>query len=255
MTHQGSGKIPIRIAMWSGPRNISTAMMRSWENRGDTAVSDEPLYAHYLTVRPDVDHPGREEIIAHHNPDWREVLAHLTGPIPDGHPIWYQKHMAHHMVDEISDRSWLGHLRHAFLIRDPRRVIASLVKVMPQATLRDTGLPQQVEIFERLSDSEGAASPVVDAADVLADPAGTLDLLCRALGVPFTERMLQWPAGKRSSDGIWAKYWYATVEKSTGFDRDVQSSEPVPAHHHALLDQCLPLYEQLAKWRLNAKRT
>jgi hypothetical protein len=244
---------PIRIAMWSGPRNISTAMMRSWENRGDCAVSDEPLYAHYLKVRQDVDHPGREEILAHHDHDWRKVTAHLTGPIPDDQRIWYQKHMAHHLIDEITDHTWMNALRHGFLIRDPERVVTSLVKVMPNATLRDTGLPQQVEIFQRMCDERGALMPVIDAADVLADPKGALEAMCIAFGVPFTERMLRWPAGKRASDGVWAKYWYATVETSTGFDREVQSSEPVPDRYRSLLDQCRPLYDTLAKWRLMGK--
>lgn len=255
MSHVGSVVHPVRIAMWSGPRNISTAMMRSWENRGDAAVSDEPLYAHYLKVRKDVDHPGREEILACCPSDWRQVVVDLTGAVPGKKPIWYQKHMAHHLVDEISDRAWLSQLRHAFLIRDPERVVASLVKVMPDATLRDTGLPQQVEIFQMLVERDRVAPPVVDAADVLADPPGTLSALCRSLGVPFTDRMLHWPAGRRSSDGIWAKHWYATVEKSKGFDRDVQSSEPVSPKYQGLLNQCRPLYDKLAKWRLNAQRT
>ncbi|MBU6413425.1 MAG: HAD family hydrolase [Planctomycetes bacterium] len=240
--------------MWSGPRNISTAMMRSWENRGDAAVSDEPLYAHYLKVRQDVDHPGREEILATCDTDWRSVVGQLSGDIPEGHTIWYQKHMAHHLLDEICDHGWMSAMRHGFLIRDPARVVTSLVKVMPNATLRDTGLPQQVEIFQRMCDERGALMPVIDAADVLADPQGTLESLCVAFGVPFTERMLRWPAGKRSSDGIWAKYWYATVEKSTGFDADVQSSEPVPERYRGLLEECRPLYEKLAKWRLMARR-
>lgn len=243
---------PVRIAMWSGPRNISTAMMRSWENRGDCAVSDEPLYSHYLKARPDVDHPGRDEILSHHEHDWRRVTAHLTGPIPDGQPIWYQKHMAHHLLDEITDHSWMSAMRHGFLIRDPERVVVSLVKVMPNATLRDTGLPQQVEIFYRMCDELGGRPPVVDAADVLKNPARTLEALCAAFAVPFTDRMLRWPAGQRASDGIWAKHWYATVEKSTGFDRDVQSTETVPEQYRALLDQCRPLYDKLAKWRLTA---
>jgi hypothetical protein len=245
---------PIRIAMWSGPRNISTAMMRSWENRGDCAVSDEPLYAYYLKVRQDVDHPGRDEILSTCESDWRRVVGHLAGPVPGGKSIWYQKHMAHHLLEEISDHRWMDTLRHGFLIRDPERVVVSLVKVMPNATLRDTGLPQQVEIFQRMCDERGAVLPVVDAAEVLANPKGTLEAMCGALGVPFTERMLSWPMGKRASDGVWAKHWYAAVEKSTGFDRDVQSTEPVPERYRGLLDECRPLYEQLAKWRLMVRR-
>ena len=143
--------------MWSGPRNISTAMMRSWENRPDTFVCDEPLYAHYLT-RVDVDHPGRDEVVAHHEKDWRRVADRLTGPIPEGRTHFYQKHMAHHLLPEI-DRDWLRHLEHAFLIRDPREMLASLAVRLPRPQLTDTGLPQQVEIFESVHESTGKSRP------------------------------------------------------------------------------------------------
>src|SRR5438034_1279920 len=135
----------IRIAMWSGPRNISTAMMRAWGNRSDTFVCDEPLYAHYL-LKTGVVHPGRDEVIAHHETDWRKVIAWLTGPVPEAKSIFYQKHMTHHLLPEI-DRGWLTLLTHCFLIRDPREVLLSLSKVIPNPRLEDTGLPQQVEIF------------------------------------------------------------------------------------------------------------
>src|SRR5262245_40777183 len=137
---------PVRIAMWSGPRNISTAMMRSWGNRPDTFVCDEPLYAHYLQ-QTGIDHPGAAEVIATHERDWARVVDWLTGPIPDGKPIFFQKRMAHHLLPQI-DRTWLGLVSNAFLIRAPREMLASLAKVLPHPTVADTGLPQQVEIFE-----------------------------------------------------------------------------------------------------------
>lgn len=239
---------PLRIAMWSGPRNISTALMRSWGNRPDTFVSDEPLYAHYLQ-QTGIDHPGAAEVIAGHEPDWRKVVAWLTGPIPEGKPIFFQKQMAHHLLPQI-DRAWLGLVSNAFLIRDPRAMVASLAKVLPHPTVADTGLPQQVEIFEWVRSRGGTIPPVIDARDVLEDPGTMLALLCDALGVPFLDAMLSWPAGRRSSDGVWAKYWYANVEKSTSFQRPTVSSEPFPVHLEGLLQECVPYYETLYDHRL-----
>src|SRR5436190_9738229 len=156
---------PVRIAMWSGPRNISTAMMRSWGNRPDTFVCDEPLYAHYLQ-KTGYDHPGADEVIASHEPDWKKVVEWLTGPVPGGKPVFYQKHMAHHLLPEI-ERDWLASLTHAFLIRDPREMLLSLVKVMPHPAALDTGLPQQLELFRSVRAATGHTPPVIDARDVL----------------------------------------------------------------------------------------
>ena len=176
----------MRIAMWSGPRNISTAMLRSFGSRPDTAVTDEPLYAHYLKVTG-VAHPGRDEVIAAHETDWRRVADELTGPIPGGRAIWYQKHMAHHLLPMI-ERGWLDRLTHAFLIREPDEMVASLLKTFPGAGLADTGLVQQCEIFDRVAERIGRAPPVVLASDVLKDPRAQLQALCEALGIPFLER-------------------------------------------------------------------
>jgi hypothetical protein len=203
--------------MWSGPRNISTALMRSFESRGDTAVCDEPLYAFYLSRRP-VDHPGRDEIVARGETDWREVAAFLTGPVPGGKRVFYQKHMAHHLLPEVG-REWLRSLAHAFLIRDPREMLLSLAKVTPHPTALDTGLPQQLELLREVEDRTGSTPPVIDARDVLEDPAGVLAKLCAALGLDFTPAMLTWEPGLRPTDGIWAEHWYAEVARSTGFER------------------------------------
>ncbi len=235
---------PIRLAVWSGPRNISTALMRAWENRPDTWVVDEPLYAHYLT-RVQVAHPGVEEVIAHHDPDWQRVVRGLTrDPIPRGRAIYYQKHMAHHWLPHLQG-DWVFDLQNIFLIRHPAEMLPSLSNKMGPPALRDTGLPQQVEIYEMIHQRTGTAPMVLDSEDVLRDPRGTLERVCAAVGAPFDEGMLQWPAGRRATDGIWAKYWYDAVEKSTGFEPYRPRDRQVTPDLAPLLDECLPLYDQL----------
>jgi hypothetical protein len=238
----------LRIAMWSGPRNISTALMRSWGNRPDTSVCDEPLYAYYLK-KTGLDHPGASEVIAHHEPDWRKAVAALVGPVPGGKAIFYQKHMAHHLLPEVG-REWLGALKHAFLIRDPREMLTSLVKVLPNPSLADTGLPQQREIFDWVRVETGRVPPVVDARDILEKPREMLGSLCERLGVSFDEAMLHWPAGPRPTDGIWAKHWYMAVERSTTFEPYRPKNEVVPTHTVGLLDRCLEIYDELYRHRI-----
>ncbi|MGH8250363.1 MAG: HAD family hydrolase [Steroidobacteraceae bacterium] len=240
----------IRIAMWSGPRNISTAMMRAFGSRADTAVSDEPLYAHYLKVTG-VRHPGRDEVLAAHESDWRKVAAMLTGPVPDGRAVWYQKHMAHHLLPEIG-RDWLDRLTHAFLIREPDEMLASLVKTYPAAGLADTGLPQQCEIFDRVAERLGRVPPVVLASDVLKNPRGMLSALCHALGIPFLPQMLAWEPGRRETDGTWAPHWYAAVEASIGFEPWRPRRVELAPALRPLADACRPLYEKLYALRLRA---
>jgi hypothetical protein len=237
-----------RIAMWSGPRNISTAMMRSWGNRPDTAVWDEPFYAHYLQ-QTGRRHPGRDETLARHEIDWRKVRDRLLGDIPGGKPIFYQKQMAHHFLEHI-DRQWLRRVVNCFLIRDPAEMLASLVKKVPDARLEDTGLPQQVEIFQLVQDWTGQVPVVIDARDVLENPPAMLQLLCSKLGLAFAEEMLSWPPGSRETDGAWAPYWYAEVEKSTTFQPYHPVRTPVLAELRELLKQCQEYYEQLHEHRL-----
>ncbi len=158
--------------MWSGPRNLSTALMRAWGSRADTAVVDEPLYAAYLAATG-LDHPARAAVLQSQPTDWQAVAEALLGPVPGGRPIFYQKHMAHHLLPGVG-RAWLGGLRHAFLIREPAGMLASLARVTPDVTAADTGLPQQVALFEQTAERLGEAPPVIDAADVLADPPGVL---------------------------------------------------------------------------------
>jgi len=238
----------MRIAMWSGPRNISTAMMRAWENREDTAVIDEPFYAHYL-VETGVNHPGRDDVIAAQENDAAKVATTLTGPIPGGKTIWYQKHMTQHMLPGMP-LNWLDRVTNCFLIRDPERVAASFTIQRPDAAAWELGFEQQARLFDHVCDRLGHAPPVIDAADVLKDPRGILGALCVRLGIPFTDRMLHWPPGPRASDGVWAPHWYAAVERSTGFAPYRSHSDKLTAFQQRLADQCRPHYEKLATFLL-----
>jgi len=231
-----------RIAMWSGPRNISTAMMRSFGARADTVVVDEPFYAHYLAVTG-LDHPGRDEILASQPNRWEDLAAALTGTLPDGIRISYQKHMAHHLLPDMG-REWLSAVSNAYLIRDPAHVVASYARVRGQPTLADLGYPQQVEIFRAYG------GPVVDSADVLRDPAATLNRLCVALGIDYDPAMLHWTPGRRSTDGVWAPHWYASVEASTGFAPYNPTPPEVPERLASLVEAAQPYYDELAARKL-----
>ena len=235
---------PVRIAMWSGPRNISTAMMRSWGNRTDTFVCDEPFYACYLQATRR-EHPGADEVIAHGETDWRKVIAQLTGPLPGGKRIFFQKQMTHHLLPEI-DRGWLGRVTNCFLIRDPAEVIISYMKKNDDPTIGDIGFVQQAEIFDWVREHTGEIPPVVDAYDVLEDPERILRLLCEAVGVEFTDAMLSWPPGLRETDGIWAKHWYEEVANSTGFRKPSPAArEPVPERLQNIYEHARACYDQL----------
>lgn len=238
--------------MWSGPRNISTALMRSWGSRPDCAVSDEPLYAHYLssvdsTIRE--SHPGWAEVLRSQPTDWREVVEHLTGPVPGGRGIWYQKQMSHHLTPDM-DRSWLVGMVNCFLIRDPKEMITSFIKVIPDPRPEDLGLPQQVELFEWIREQTGVTPPVIDSRDVLENPKGVLSALCERIGIEFDESMLSWAPGPRPEDGVWASHWYASVERSTGFGKYVPKHEDVPARLQGVLNECQTLYDALSESRI-----
>ena len=238
---------PVRVAMWSGPRNISTAMMRAWENRGDCAVSDEPLYAHYLD-RTGLDHPAREEVIADGDTDWQRVVATLLGPAPGGAAVWYQKHMTHHLLPHM-DHAWIAQLRNVLLIRDPREVVASYVKSRATVTADDIGLPQQIALYDELC-AAGSPPPILDACDFLRAPEAHLRALCKWLGIDFTPRMLQWPKGPRDSDGIWAPHWYAHVWESTDFEAPVEKDISLSGAAADVAEACLPHYERLHAMRM-----
>jgi hypothetical protein len=239
----------VRIAMWSGPRNISTAMMRSFENRPDCAVVDEPFYAAYL-AETGLIHPMNDEVLASQPQDWRAMAKALIEDEPA--PVFYQKHMTHHMLPDFG-LEWTAACVNAFLIRDPAQVLASYVKKRAEVALEDIGVVRQRELFDREANRLGHAPPVVEGADVLADPRGTLNALCAALGIEFREEMLSWPAGRRNSDGVWAPAWYEAVERSTGFAApEREPTPPLTGDLQRIADQARPHYEALARWKLGS---
>lgn len=240
---------PIRIAMWSGPRNISTALMRSFGSRADTAVVDEPFYAAYL-ASTGIIHPMHAEVLASQPNDWREVVAALLGPVPDGKAIFYQKHMTHHMGPEFG-RDWISRVRSAFLIRDPSAVLASYVRKRDGVTLADIGIVQQRELFDREAQRLGGAPPVVEGADVVANPSRVLAQLCAALGIEYTDAMLSWLPGRRATDGVWAPAWYNAVEQSTGFEPPQEPAEvSLPDELRRIADEARSHYAAMAAFAL-----
>jgi hypothetical protein len=239
-----------RIAMWSGPRTTSTALMRSWENRPDTVVVDEPFYAVYLE-RTGCHHPARDLILASQPTQWRLVLHDLLAPLPEGISIRYAKMMTHHLLPEI-DRAALAPFRHAHLIRDPAELLASYARVRTEPTVDDLGVRQQVELFETFG------GPVLDSRDLLARPEPMLRALCRDLDVPFDPHMLSWPPGPRDSDGVWAPYWYGSVLESTGFASYHPSARSLPEHLlparlEPLAEICQPYFDKLYHYRLGGR--
>ncbi len=239
--------------MWSGPRNISTAMLRAWGNRADTVVVDEPLYAYYLKATGK-KHPVAEEVISAGETDWRKVVSSLTtGLPPSGHKgpshIFYQKQMTHHLLPEM-EREWIADLTNCFLIRDPAEVIASYIRKNDDPGLEDVGFVQQAEIFDWVRERTGEVPPVMDARDVLQNPERMLRLLCQAVGVEFDPAMLSWPPGLRETDGVWAKHWYGEVAQSTGFAPDRAQRAEVPERLRAIEAECRECYERLFRHRL-----
>jgi hypothetical protein len=223
-------------------------MMRAWGNRRDTFVVDEPFYAYYLQATRK-EHPGADEVIARGETDWRKVVAHLSGPVPNGKRIFFQKHMTHHLLPEI-DRDWLGTVTNCFLIRDPREVIASYTKKRDDPALEDLGFTQQAEIFNFVRNRAKSIPPVVDAKDVMENPERMLRLLCDAVGVEFSKSMLSWPPGLRETDGVWARYWYAEVAKTTSFQPYRARDYQVPERLRETYEGCCECYEQLYQHRL-----
>jgi len=237
----------MKIAMWSGPRNLSTAMMYAFAARGDCAVVDEPFYAAYLD-RTGLDHPMRDEIIASQPTEPEAVIQALTGSDPAQKPHFYQKHMAHHMVEGIP-RDWMAGAKNVFLIRHPARVIASYAKKREAPTLEDLGYRQQAELYEECR-ARGEAPIVIDSADIRADPPAMLRKLCAALGLDFNERMLSWPAGGIPEDGVWAAHWYGAVHRSTGFAGPEGPLPKLDGAYAELAEAAMPYYTGLYQNRL-----
>lgn len=238
----------MNIAMWSGPRNLSTAMMYSFAARGDCAVWDEPFYAAYLQMTG-IEHPMTSEIIAAGDPDPARVAAACAGPIPQEQSLFYQKHMTHHMIPGI-DRGWMRSVTNVFLIRHPARVVASYAQKREAPVLADLGFTQQEDLFNQVADSTGRAPLVIDATDIRANPRKMLEKLCTALGIPFTEAMLSWPPGPKSYDGAWAPHWYNAVHRSTGFDSAEGPLPMLPPEYQALAEAALASYERLCNFKV-----
>jgi Sulfotransferase domain len=238
----------IRIAMWSGPRNISTAMMRSFGSRADCAVSDEPFYGAFLKTSGEPQ-PMASEVIADMDCDWRSVTRTMNGPAPDAKPLWYQKHMPHHMVGPVDVLDFPNH-RHAFLIREPELVVASYEAKNELREARLLGFAKLVDYHSRISDLMGTCAPVVDSQDILSDPAGLLQSLCIALDIEWDAAMLAWAPGRHPADGIWARHWYGAVEASSGF-APPKSTQPVLSDDaRRIAEECRADYETLASYRL-----
>ncbi|MBT4518686.1 MAG: HAD family hydrolase [Halieaceae bacterium] len=242
-----------RIAMWSGPRNISTALMRSFENRPDCAVVDEPLYGYYLKTTG-YNHPGGEDIVAAMDCNWQSVTHALCNVKPELCGVFYQKHMTQHLLPEVK-LDFVDDLENCFLIREPRRIIASYRNIRSDFTLEELGFPQQWELFKRVADLRGHAPPVIDSAQLLRNPEANLRALCERVGVGFSECMLRWPRGRRNSDGVWAPHWYASVEESTGFQ--AQEEQPlkmvnIPAQYEDMCERANCIYAALYEHALGA---
>jgi hypothetical protein len=223
-------------------------MMRSFGSRTDTYVSDEPFYGAYLKATGDPQ-PMADEVMESMDCNWHGVARSMTGSCPTGAQIWYQKHMAHHMVGPISYDDLPG-LRHAFLIRDPERVIASYAAKRIAVRPEHLGVERQVEFFEREADRLGHSPPVIDSADILRDPSVMLERLCQALGIRWDPAMLRWEPGIRETDGVWASHWYDAVSASTGFGPPETGPVELADEAKSVADQCRPYYERLAIHRL-----
>lgn len=240
----------MRIVMWSGPRNLSTALMRSFGARADTEVVDEPFYAAFLAATG-IDHPMRDAVIAAGETDWRRVAAACAAE-PTAQPIRYEKHMTHHMIEDFGLDWTLGAME-AFLIRDPRAVAASYAAKREAFVLDDLGVVRQAELFDRAADRLGQAPPVVDASDIRRDPEGTLRALCAALGIGFERAMLSWAQGPRATDGVWGRHWYGAVERSTGFAPPETEAVAVTGAVERLIAPAIALYARLAGHALRGK--
>ncbi len=237
-----SGGNTKRICLWSGPRNISTALMYSFARREDTTVVDEPLYAHYLdSTDADAYHPGAEEVLKAQQRDGEKVVREVILGDYDT-PVVFFKNMTHHLVD--IDWGFMKQTLNVILTRDPRDMLPSYAKQVEHPTMRDVGYAKHLELLEYL-EGIGQAPPVVDSREVLEDPAGRLEALCNRLGIPFKESMLSWEAGPRPEDGVWAEHWYDSVHASTGFKPYQAKTEPFPEHLEELLEECRPIYEKL----------
>lgn len=234
------------VAMWSGPRNISTAMMRAWENRSDCNVVDEPFYAHFLE-HTGIDHPMGDRIMEHHETDLAKTLAFVTKKPATG--VFYQKHISTHMLDHIP-LDWLASVENIFLIRDPRFMVASYTAKRNETTAEDLGYTQLPRLYEIASNNSATAPLVIDSRRFLENPEAYLRHMCERLAIDFQDKMLSWPEGTRDSDGIWHEHWYDSVKKSTGFGAPRTELPKLDEDQQALADACMPHFDALNKHAL-----
>ncbi len=239
---------PLRLNLWSGPRNVSTALMYAFAQRADTRALDEPLYGHYL-ARSGAPHPGAAEVMAAMDCDGARVVRRvLLGPCDRS--VLFCKHMAHHLLD--LDRGFLEQGVNVLLTRHPREVLPSLAKNLESPTLRDAGYAVQVELLEAEL-ARGVAPIVLDARLTLEDPEGVLRALCARVGLAFDPAMLRWAPGPKPFDGVWAPHWYANAHRSTGFKPYRAPIKAVPGALAAVYEACLPYYERLVAYAIGAE--
>ena len=238
-----------RVNAWSSPRNISTAFLYAFAQRPDTRVVDEPLYAHYLThQRSEAEHPGREELLGSQEQDGEKVVRQVIFGKYE-RPMVLFKQMTHHLVDLSTD--FLAETDNILLIRDPRAIIHSYTKVIERPSMEDIGIREQVELFRQLREM-GTLRAVVDARELLLAPEKVLRQLCERLDVPFYPQMLHWEPGPRPEDGVWAKYWYGNVHRSTGFEPYRSKSFRLSGPLEELARACQPYYDELFAFALKA---
>ena len=238
----------IRIAMWSGPRNISTALMRSFENRADTTVMDEPFYGYYLKTTK-FDHPMKEQVLASQNINWDNVVDLCSNKIFKGYLIIYQKHMSHHLMMD-NDLSWLNNMKNCILIRNPKYVINSYIKKYNIEDVNQLGYIQQLRIVSYIKKYNFEDPVILDASDILDNPKRALKKICKKLDISFTNQMLYWPKGSRETDGVWAKHWYKNVINSTGFIKPKEKKINIDRQLYDIYKKCMKHYEVLYDKRL-----
>ncbi|MDY7003708.1 MAG: hypothetical protein SWX82_07025 [Cyanobacteriota bacterium] len=238
-----------RIGMWACPRCLSTVMLRSWGNRPDTFVHDEPFYPHYLLCSGRED-PGKDEVLKNYETDWVKIVEQLTtGSIPDEKSIYYQKFMVYRLLPHI-DINWITKLTNCFLIREPQDMLLSYIQLWPNPTLETIGIMRLKQVFEMIHNYTGKVPPVIDARDLQENPRRILSLLCEAVEVEFTDIMLNWSKGNPTNDS-WSKYeWYDTARNSTEFRPYKQKTDDIPERFHDLLSKCNEIYEELYEHRL-----
>ncbi len=234
--------------MWSGPRNISTAMMRSFENRKDTVVIDEPFYAYYLN-KTGFNHPCKKEVLRSQSKNWNEVVGLITSDLPKNKSIWYQKHMVHHILS-FDDIGWVKGFKNCFLIRHPKEVIISYAKKNNINSAYDLGYEQQVNLFKKIKEITGSSPSVFDSKDILSSPKSILQKLCIELDIKFSVKMLNWPKGNRPSDGVWSSHWYKNVVNSDRFMSYKEPLQDLKKEHIDIFKECMYHYNYLNSFKI-----